>query len=302
VVIAIIGILVALLLSAVQVSREAARMQQCRNHLRQLALAALNHEAAHGHLPTGGWGASWTGDPERGFDKEQPGGWTYNVLPYLEQESLRNLGAGLNDSDKPAALAQVMQSPLELFHCPSRREVRLYPHAWRYTQSNSTPTDLVARSDYAINAGDSGSNTIVIGNRGGPPTLAEGDTTFFWPSSAHYTGVSYLRSQVQLAQIVDGTSSTYLIGEKSLDIRDYTNGLTESDRGHVFIGFAPDTVRLANEDKPPRQDGDFDDRFRFGSAHVSVCLFALCDGSVRAVHYDIDAESYRQHGNREDGG
>ena len=111
-----------------------------------------------------------------------------------------------------------------------------------------------------------------------------------------------MRSEAQLAQVIDGTTSTYLIGKKSLDLRDYTNGLTESDRGHLHIGFAPDTVRLANEDKPPRQDGDFDDRFRFGSAHAAVCLFAFCDGSVRGVDYDVDPETHRQHGNREDGG
>ena len=103
-----------------------------------------------------------------------------------------------------------------------------------------------------------------------------------------------------MQQITDGTSHTYLVGEKSLALAHYESGLVESDRGHAFIGFAPDTVRLTR-DFPPRQDSEINDNRRFGSADVSHCFFAFCDGSVRAIEYDIDRDVHRQYGNREDG-
>ena len=93
-VITIIGILIALLLPAVQAAREAARMTQCRNNLKQISLAALDHEHSNGWLPEGGWGYTWVGDPTRGFDKNQVGGFFYNILPYLEQQALHNLELG----------------------------------------------------------------------------------------------------------------------------------------------------------------------------------------------------------------
>ena len=107
VVIAIIAMLVTLLLPAVQAAREAARRTQCINNIRQLALGCLNHESAHSFMPSGGWGWSWVGDPDRGAGKEQPGGWGYAVLPFIEEGSLASRREG-----SPGTPGPIQMSPL----------------------------------------------------------------------------------------------------------------------------------------------------------------------------------------------
>src|SRR5688500_9724064 len=87
VVIALVGILTAIFLPAIQAAREAARITKCKDNLRQMAIAFSNHNSSRGHLPTGGWGYSWIGEPDAGYGKDQPGGWAYNILAYMEEES-----------------------------------------------------------------------------------------------------------------------------------------------------------------------------------------------------------------------
>src|SRR5690349_6670512 len=94
VVIAIIGILVGLLLPAVQSARESARRLQCNNNLKQMGIGAQNHATSIGHYPAGGWGWYWIGDPDMGTNWRQPGGWIYNLLPYIEQQNLHDLQSG----------------------------------------------------------------------------------------------------------------------------------------------------------------------------------------------------------------
>src|SRR5882724_2892658 len=90
VVIAIIAILIALLVPAVQKVREASMRTQCTNNLKQIGLSLhMNHDA-HKAFPSGGWGWNWIGCPGQGTGRDQPGGWLYNVLPYLEQGTLRD--------------------------------------------------------------------------------------------------------------------------------------------------------------------------------------------------------------------
>ena len=70
---------------------------QCKDHVKQLALGYLNHESLTKRFPTGGWGFGWTGDADRGTDWRQPGGWIYNVLPFVEQVAMHQPWARAGD-------------------------------------------------------------------------------------------------------------------------------------------------------------------------------------------------------------
>ncbi len=126
VVITIIGILISLLLPAVQSAREAARRTQCSNNIKQLALGALNHENALGYFPSGGWRYDWVGHPDRGFGKKQPGSWIYSILPYIEQQALHDLGSSGGSMTIENANAQRIATPLATLYCPTRRPALVY--------------------------------------------------------------------------------------------------------------------------------------------------------------------------------
>src|SRR5437868_573880 len=126
VVIAIIAILIALLVPAVQKVREAASSAQCQNNLKQIGLAMHNCHDQYKYLPSAGWGWQWIGTPERGVGADQPGGWAYNVLPYVEQGALRQLGS--NPANFAADMNTLMQTPVIIFNCPSRRNGGPFPY------------------------------------------------------------------------------------------------------------------------------------------------------------------------------
>ena len=299
VVIAIIGILVSLLLPAVQSARESGRRNTCSNNVKQLALAANLHREKYGFFPTGGWGWGWAGEPDRGFTKNQPGGWCYNILPFVDQVNLWQMGRD-SDSSKKMTIAKRAGTPLAVLHCPTRRRPIQYPFYGDaggnkdYINATVLSTGLIGRTDYAANGGDS-----VGGWSYGPGTIAEGEG-YGWGSAATGTGICTLHGEVKT--VPDGESNTYLIGERYCNPDYYISGRTGTDDQGWDIGFDHDTVRWGNTSKPPRQDtpGDNAPSQSFGSAHTAGWNVSFCDGRVKLLSYDIDPATHGYLANRKD--
>ena len=311
VVIAIIGVLIALLLPAVQAAREAARRATCKNHLKQLGLAFQSHHSNCGHFPSGGWGPLWIGEPELGTDESQPGGWAFNILKYLEQDAVRNLGAGTSGADRQAAFAIRVATPIAVFNCPSRRDAQPKPdtfaHSYRTRDNTSMDFDEAGRSDYAACAGDQFTIEYYSSSYGTPATWADGiDPDHVWPDTSGLTGVVLVHEVIRISDITDGTNCTYLVGEKHLPQQAYDNSDCGGDRESMYVGWGNDTVRTAYY-LPCRDQKDIihydiaHQQWRFGSAHDSGFHMAMCDGSVQTISYAIDKVVHKNLGRRDDG-
>jgi prepilin-type N-terminal cleavage/methylation domain-containing protein/prepilin-type processing-associated H-X9-DG protein len=272
VVIAIIAILVGLLLPAVQKIREAANRMKCTSHLKQIGLAFHNYHDTTGFLPTAGSYDSGNPPTDR-----RDWGWTYEILPFIEQDNLYR---------EPNNL-KIRQTPIVIYHCPSRRAPAVY---------NGN-----AKSDYAGNGG----TRVATDGRDGAVCRSVGSNN------------SYPAGTTTLAQIEDGLSNTIFVGEKLCNKPsmngvtgagdDFTDneswagpGFADGDimRGCIPFGTSWRTPVRDTNDRPSPNDQLF---WRFGSAHASGCNFAFGDGSVRHVRYSVDPAMFMRACKRDDG-
>ncbi|MCO6047071.1 DUF1559 domain-containing protein [Aeoliella sp. ICT_H6.2] len=319
--IAIIGILVALLLPAIQSAREAARRSDCKNKLKQLGIAALNHHDVHKHFPTGGWGWRYAGDSDGGYGRKQPGGWYFNILEFGELGSIRDLGSDGDYSaitpNQKLMAKQRIETTVSLFICPSRRGGGVYPYVRTDGSEyyNADRPEVLGRNDFAANSGSKFPGSIWEGPRQRSTTMPEppdySDFTTYSTTKGHVSlrgnGVVLGMSEVKMAQITDGTSQVLLFGEKHIPYGEYDTGTFPGNDQGWDLGFDTDVCRWTKF--PPLADGtDFppnitgEDRVSvFGSAHPAGCQFVLCDGSVHTVTYDVDPDTFVLLGSIADG-
>jgi prepilin-type N-terminal cleavage/methylation domain-containing protein/prepilin-type processing-associated H-X9-DG protein len=271
VVVAIIGVLIGLLLPAVQKVREAANRTRCVNNLKQIGLACHNYHDAYKHFPsgyraTGPYGNS-AGEPLP--DNTAPGwGWGALLLPYIEQTNLHKT-VDFTRAVEHADNATAVKVMIPLYLCPSDlapQEAFAVPDQFGKTRATAAP------SSYAACVG-------------GDESDADGPTGL---------GVFYRNSKTRFADITDGTSTTLLIGERAW-----------SNAKGIWAGAVTGGVCLRGERNPnpgsrdswataavlvqahshlnnatTDTDGGLDD---FSSNHPGGSNFVFADGSVHFI-------------------
>ena len=217
-----------------------------------MGLGCLNHESTVGFLPTGGWCWYWAGDPDRGFTRDQPGGWTYNVLPFIECKSIHDLGTGQTIAEKKLSFSMGgAQSVIPTFYCPSRRAAKLYPNT--YQECNLYPVSESARTDYAANAGTNEDLWWNAPSSGNPADAGHGGDPY--PDVRAADGVIFTTSMIRFIDITDGKSTTYLLGEKYLNPDHWSDGQEGTDNNPLYGGFDWDWERWASNGPIQDQQG-----------------------------------------------
>ena len=290
VVIAIIAILMALLVPAVQKARESACRTQCANHLKQIAVALHNHHDQLKRFPSGG--TDYT-DPPRFVSlgvpyvaEQQWASWAYQLLPYIEQSKLWQ-GAG--QPTIVAAQQHIIGATIPIYFCPSRRAPMVGTQE-DMTYSNGGPSGLFPHgmADYA---GSNAEGNGVIAPM--PPVDGATPTAVGTPSKVHC---------VRIKNILDGTSNTLVVGEKSLQAS--AQGNAWSDNEGYTAGFDQDTIRsctLAPIPDSMAVDAVGITNLHWGSAHPGGFQAVFADGSVHMIGYTISTTTLAAFGDIADG-
>ncbi len=298
VVIAIIGILIAMLLPAVQSVREAARRVECANNIRQLSLAVINYESAHMHFPSG-----WIGGKD--LPTETGWGWTAQVLPFFEQNAIYNQ-ISLTENLVDYAYDPVVVQHIPNLFCPSSTHntetfeliamripltdggVGISRHDFPVPEPYS-----IGRSHYV---GCIGSSVKVVemganGDGDGEGDLCP-DPDLLEPADHFINGIFYQNSSTGYQHVLDGSSNTVLLGERSAATFDssWAGVVTGSEyAGWRVVGWTGE---------PPNNTystdaAHFHGFAQFNSMHKGgLTNFGFADGSVHAIDSGVSAELF----------
>jgi len=309
VVIAIIGVLIGMLLPAVQQVREAARRADCMNRMRQIGIATQNYHDSMSAFPPARLFPKIDGAPplHRGWDEPS---WLVRILPFIEQQNFFDqwdLSASYQ-----AHPASVISTVVDTYICPTRRSPE-QANAGSGSENVfvSLPCgcggwfkiDVVggATGDYAGNHGDLSPGSVGAG------------TDFYWGGNG--TGViitSQARElsngnltwvdKIRIADIHDGTTHTILAGElhvfhENLNQIPYNGPIYNGQDLSAFARVGGPGVPLASGAMDPGTAV-----LGFGSWHPGVCNFVLVDGSTHSIHNGLDSVTLGQLCHRSDGG
>ena len=282
VVITIIGILIALLLPAVQAAREAARKMQCSNHLKQLGLAVHGYVATYEVLPI-----SIDYINSKGYANfiANGKGWILSLLPQLDQQPLYDQfvpyfnGAFLSNSGlrNPAdACRNAMKTRQSFLECPSD------PSSQKLSTNHPQWSGIeVAMTSYKGVLGESR-----IGDSSGFPAGSEPDCHAL-PGCKGLLYPWTCKEPIGIASITDGTSNTLMIGE---DVPEYNyHTAAYYANGDWDSCNIPLNYNMTDSADPL----DWQHVMSFRSRHPGGVHFALADGSVRFLAETIDADLYR---------
>jgi len=312
VVIAIIGILIALLLPAVQAAREAARRAQCTNNLKQFGLALQNHHNAFGHLPNS--------RPSKINSDDRT--WMVDMMPFLEAGNVQSLW-NFSGNYYAAVNKAVREMPVPVYICPSKGRDSVLCN-FEENDNHTAPAPVKGvMTDYSASIGHNG--TYWWSN---PPA----DGAFRDGLSLDSTGPTrnQFRDGVAFREITDGLSNTFMVGEKHVykpyqgyygdptdptanavnggypgaapGMANFADGYLAGDGGAYsgdhpcnsmsYIGYADPSPNsgscpLATGPNYGRPRGGWNGGI-FGSYHPGVCPFLMCDGSVRTIRNETD--------------
>ena len=266
VVIAIIAILIALLLPAVQQAREAARRTQCRNNLKQIGLALHNYHDVHNALPPG-----WVGATAGVADIEGVNGfgWSVFLLPYIDQAPLYNqfnFSVGLLDPVHNEERVQI----LPFFRCPSDTGTA----TWQIGEE-ADPSIIITTLSTTNYVGSFGTTELEDCETGSGLTNGQ----------CRGNGSLFHNGKVQLRDFTDGTSNTFICGERvsTAGYSTWVGVVPEGEEGMArILGVADHT--------PNHQPSHLDD---FSSQHAGGALFVMGDGAVRFISANIDLGLYQ---------